>query len=47
MDNYFLKWIKVSYINDVYDIEQIQDTKYFSQIEKNIQHFRELKTNRL
>ncbi len=34
---------KVSYINDVYDIEQIQDTKYFSQIEKNIQHFRELK----
>lgn len=33
---------KVSYINDVYDIEQIQDTKYFSQIEENINKFNTL-----
>lgn len=33
---------KVNYINDVYNTEQIQDTKYFSQIEEYIEHFVEL-----
>lgn len=33
---------KVNYINDVYDIKQIQDTKYFRQIEENIGTFKNL-----
>ena len=33
---------KVNYINDVYDIKQIQDTKYFRQIEDNIGTFKNL-----
>lgn len=33
---------KVNYINDVYNVEQIQDTKYFRQIEENINKFKTL-----
>ena len=33
---------KTAYIDEVYDMVQIQKTKYFKQIEKNIEHFGEL-----
>lgn len=33
---------KIAYINAVYDVERIQDTKYFKEIEKNIEYLQEL-----
>lgn len=33
---------KTAYINEVYDITQIRQTKYFKQIEENIEHFGDL-----
>lgn len=33
---------KINYINEVYDIEHIKNTKYFQQIKRNIEHFKEL-----
>ncbi len=33
---------KIDYINEVYEIEQIKDTKYFQQIEENIESFKRL-----
>lgn len=34
---------KIAYIDAVYDVERIKKTKYFKQIEKNLQKFHELK----
>ena len=34
---------KITYINAVYDVEQLKNTKYFQQIEENIDCFKELR----